>query len=425
VLEVKPGQGPANAPTTGKWRFKKWEVEVGDVVSKGDKIAMIENNRGQFKEVRASKGGSIVERQEHLRPGYEIDEVMKDTDIAVIGKFPGIEAEGIREKGVVAPEGAVFKEFKAHAGDHVEQGQTVAVVTLPNSRRLADGRRLGTDMNIVAPVWGTVTKEQPLVPGAKVGDQMEGSDIAIIDMGPPWWVWLLSCVAGLCCILCCLYGVMKKQTPYTPMPPPKEPDEKPKPKPVPAPPPKPEGLRLDFEKDGNIKTVYAKYRPLGIKHNDEAPIISHDFTVNSYAEIDLEVPQHWKLIRIDDEVLNDTEDFKKVSTLLHNKMKDFPIWKLPIDIQQTIDGVATRKTLKFAQRPLGMEFSNNAPIHISKVYDGSPAAKLQETDGEIDQWFIVKIGKEDVKDNTDFREVMKILREGVMALDDSGKEYTK
>lgn len=402
-LPVKPGEGPATGPTGGTWLFKEWTAEVGDRVEKGDPIAVLENNQGEFKTVKASKEGSIISRQEELAPGYKIANIMEDSNLAVIGKYDAMEPEGWREEGVKAPENAIFKEWKVHKGDHIEAGDTIAVVQYAG-RRLEDGRILMSDTPIPSPAWGTVTKEQPLKPGVKIGDQMLGPNIATIDKGMPWWTMFLVGLSTLCCCLCCLFFVMAKPKPaYTPMPP------------VEEPPPAPDGLRLDFEENGEVHTVYAKWRPLGIKHEDVAPIIAHEFTINSYAKDDLGVKKGWKLRRIGDEELEDNPNFGEVNSKLHDWMKDFPLWPLPMVFS---DG-GVSKDAKFVERPIGIEFSNSAPIKVTTVYEGSPAAEQGITEGMT----VTKIGEADVRDNTDFRKVMEIFYEGVQPLDHQGKTY--
>jgi len=84
-----------------------------------------------------------------------------------------------------------------------------------------------------------------------------------------------------------------------------------------------------------------------------------------------------------------------------------------------IDESGTTHKVKFVQRPLGIEFTNQAPIKASKVHAESPAADQNVQEG----WQVSKIGDQDVRDNTNFREVMTYFHEGVIPLDDHGKKF--
>jgi len=307
-------------------------------------------------------------------------------------------------------------------GERIRFMQPLVEVSLPTRRLVeADGtvRRLAaTTMQLPAPGSGYINWMAPLNPGETIGSQQTGGTIAKIYVGPPWWLLLLFALMVLCCLLCALFMVMKKPIPYTPMEPEPPAPEPQAPEPVEEPPP--EGLRLDFDENGTIHTVYAKYRPLGIKHNELVPIIAHDFTINSYAKMDLKVQKGWKLVRIGDADVHDSTDFSDVSHKLVEHMKDFPLWPLPLMFKKQREENDTQElTVKFLERPLGLVFSNHAPIQILKVMEDSPAYAAGIKEG----WFLTGVGEYDVHNNSDFRDVMKHFKEGVKALDDSGKKF--
>merc|ERR1719464_1497499 len=112
-----------------------------------------------MEDVKASKPGSLDEKQEALRPGYRIDKVMQDSDIAVIGPLEELQPEGNgvthREVGVTCPKGAIFERFLVKKGQHVNVGDPIAEVKL-SGRRLADGRVLSETVKVPSPAWGTV-----------------------------------------------------------------------------------------------------------------------------------------------------------------------------------------------------------------------------------------------------------------------------
>mmetsp|Transcript_19341 Transcript_19341/g.53157 ORF Transcript_19341/g.53157 Transcript_19341/m.53157 type:complete len:988 (-) Transcript_19341:55-3018(-) len=415
-LEVPDHAAGSMGPSEGEWQFDSWLAEVGDTVKDGDDICKLKG-AGGFTEkiVTASKTGTVIERQDKLSKGDAIS-AMGDANFAVIGKIAGPDV-GTFEKGVEAPEDAVFNKWLLNDGEGVRFLQPVAEVSIPTRRLVeADGtvRRLAAQtMQLPSPGSGSINYMAPLEPGKTIGSQTSGGPICKVYVGPPWYLFLLFCLMVLCCLLCCLFQVMKKPMPYTPMEP-----EPPAPEPEPVPEEKPDGLRLDFEENGTIHTVYAKYRPLGIKHGNLAPIIAHEFTVNSYAKMDLKVQKDWKLVKIDEEDVGDNTDFPHVEEKLNEHMKDFPLWPLHLQFKKHHEDPDSEEIeLKFLHRPLGLEFTNNAPIEIKKVHDASPAHHAGVQVG----WLLTGVGDWDVHAQTNFRDVMKYFKEGVKPLEEQHK----
>uniref|UniRef100_A0A7S4SSD0 Lipoyl-binding domain-containing protein n=1 Tax=Alexandrium monilatum TaxID=311494 RepID=A0A7S4SSD0_9DINO len=406
-LEVSEGESPSNVPV-GDYTFKEYQVAPGQIVNEGDTVAVVRDSKSNDIPVQATKYGTVKSRQEQLVDGASIPGVMEDRDLVVIGKYPAVQPSGPRQTGISAPPGAIFDRWYVEEGERVEQGDKIARVTIPDSNTPL-GRRLipnfGKTMDILSPTWGTVNNVQPLKPGASVEMQQMGSNIACLDQGPPWWLGILAVFLLLCCCLGLLCGVMKKPTPYKPMP-------VAEPEPAPAE-PKPDGLRLDFEDGKSVRTVYAKRRPLGIKHQFKAPIVAHDFTINSYARQELGVKDGWKLRRIGDEELYDNPNFDEVNAKLTHYMKDFELWPLPIDFKKSHNSPEVQ-TVEFRTRPIGIEFTNRAPIKVSKIYPGSPAQAYGVQEG----MFVTRIGDADVNHNTNFREVISHFNEGVQPLDE-------
>jgi len=313
--------------------------------------------------------------------------------LIVIGKFPVIKPSLLKSIVPVPSKDCKLVKYDVMVGEKVDTNGKIGTFDCP------DGKK-----EIKTSQWGTVAQLQPLEPGQRVGDRQFGVNIARIDEGPPWWLYFLSVFGALICCIGCVFPVMKKPEPYVPI---IEPE-----------PEKPEGLRLDFEDEQVKRTVYAKWRPLGIKHNHVAPIVSNDFTINSYAKMALGVREGWKLTRVADEELNDSTDFDAVNDKLATHMKDFPLWPLNLEFRKTYT-TGTPVRVAFVERPIGIEFTNRAPIKVSKVYGDSPAACLNVKEG----WYLTKIGEADVTKSSNFTEVITLLKEGVCPLDDFGKEY--
>jgi len=412
ALDVGRTEKGSFAPKVGEYEFKEWEVNVGDTVTAGDPVAVLVHRvDGSEKTIVAGKSGAVTQRMEELQPGDVVEDVTKDDDLVTIGRFQEPETS-LLKPGVAAEMDDIFDFWIVKKGERVHSGDPIAQV----SRQQMDGsgRRLAAEpIKIPSPGTGTVDYEADLKPGVSIRNQSVGPTIARIDLGWPWWLTLLAALLVLCCCFCCLFQVMQKPKPtYEPMPVQPEP-EPPRPEPEEE---KPDGLRLDFNDRGTIKTVYAKYRPLGIKHNFVAPIIAHDFTINSYAKQELGVKDGWELTRIDEEELNGSSNFERVNGKLSHHLKDFPLWPLPLEFRRSD---SSKTVIEFVERPIGLEFTNVAPIEVRKIYDGSPAQRQGVELG----WVLTKIGECDVHENHDFRQVMKVFKEGVDAIDDSGKRY--
>uniref|UniRef100_A0A7S4W516 PDZ domain-containing protein n=1 Tax=Alexandrium monilatum TaxID=311494 RepID=A0A7S4W516_9DINO len=432
ILDVGRSEKGSFAPTVGRYRFKEWKVNVGDGVSRGDTVAVLEHSSdGTEKLVLAGKSGAVTGRMEELQAGDIVEAVTKDEDIVTIGKFqePNV---SLFEVGVQAEMDDIFDFWLVEMGQQVHYGDPIAQVS--RVRRDGSGRRLSAQpVKIPSPGTGTIDYEADFQEGESIRSQSVGPTIAKVNLGMPWWLALFAALLVLCCCFCCLYRVMEKPRPiYRPMPtveaepepPVKAEPEPPKPEPVskpltPPPPPRPEGLRLDFDDRGTIRTVYARYRPLGIKHNRVAPIVAHAFTVNSYAKEELKVKDGWTLVAIDGVDLQNRTDFDAVEAELHRHMQGFPLWPLPLEFRLG-ESDSSKRVEKFVERPIGLEFLNVAPIRVGKIYPDSPA----EMQGVQVGWVLTKIGERDVHENHDFREVMGVFKEGVEALDDKGRRYT-
>merc|ERR1712176_780945 len=154
---------------------------------------------------------------------------------------------------------------------------------------------------------------------------------------------------------------------------------------VPPPAPEPRGTRLDFmdPATGVIHTKYALYRPLGIKHHDTAPIKAHDFTLNSYAkepekgdgEGGLGVQNDWELVKVGGVDVKGKTDFVAVAEMIENELRKWDVWPLRISFNEKFDGTGESKVVSFTEKPIGIQFSNRAPVRVDKVYPESPAAK--------------------------------------------------
>jgi len=439
-LEQEPVKATSKSDT-----FEEWHVKEGTVVQENDAVATVKNRLGSLVVLKSPKYGTVEATQpQNLEKGSIISEVMMDRTLAVIGKFPQMEA-GWFETCVKAPDGAVFANWVVQDNQDIVQGQVIAKVMTDSGRRRLEalenddaGEKIVTGflMNVTSPMDGYMGRKNPLKMGMLIEEAQVGQVIATIRRPLPIMqiLAIIICLIMWCCLFC-LWKILKKPKPiynhiifddpeedpceemqkeHMPLrekPPPKLKREK-------TPPKLRTGVRLDFEDDGELRTVYAHYKPLGIKHDDQAPIVVRGFTVNSYAKV-LHVQHGWKLVGIGektDEVDNDVrgKDIQEVNRLLYQHLKDLPLYALYLKFKTSMSSQDQVVVHKFTDYPLGLEFANESPIRITEVSKDGAAAKV---DPPVQaNWFIIQIGNKDVSKITDFKEVKEYLKEGLLPL---------
>jgi len=232
--------------------------------------------------------------------------------------------------------------------------------------------------------------------------------VELVDKDPAvkWdsrWIWLfVPMVAGLvlCCLLCWIHAINKKHPlsykvlrPMDAMP-------------------QPKGLRLVFDDCGTAKAVYAKHRPLGIKHFHQAPIVVASFPINSYAKLKLGVKKGWELTHIGNEELSADADYEEVLCELNSRMKDLPLWPLPLTFVERHS--SEPRVVRFQERPLGIEFNPAKPTEVHSVLDSSPA----QQEGVQLGWRLTKIGDYDVPENQSFSDLAMLLKQAVEPLNE-------
>jgi len=439
-LDVSMEERPVEAPSQYD-RFEEWHVSQGSVVEQDGLVATVKNADGELLVLKSPKYGTIEEMQP-VSEGNIISEVMMDRTLAVVGKFPEIYV-GWLQSAVEVPEGAIFQRYMVEDNQGVVQGQVVAQILVDGGRRRLEASdpadeetaKLvnGVMLNISSSTDGSVGNLQPLKNGMLIEEAQFGRVIATVRRPLP----IMQILAVIVCIILwfCLYAVwkiLKKPKPiYNHIifdnpeeleqddevmdehsVPAKEPRKKAPPEKK-KPPPR-EGVRLDFEDKGTVRTMYAKERPLGIKYGPgkEAPIVVEDFTVNSYART-LGVQRGWKLVGVGETDLKRT-DFDQAMNDLAKNMKDLPLHPLRIKFQKSMNNANEVVVHKFTDYPLGLEFANEAPIRVTEV---SPDGAASKVDPPVEaNWFIVQIGEKDVSMITDFKEVRKYLVEGLEPL---------
>jgi hypothetical protein len=183
-----------------------------------------------------------------------------------------------------------------------------------------------------------------------------------------------------------------------------------------------EDCGLDFDHLGTVHRVYPKYRPLGIKHDNVTPIFANEFTVNSYAESALGVRKGWKLVAINGEELTAADSIATTTGKLDAYMAGFQPWPLKLEFKQKLSSDRS-EVFEFCERPLGILLHTSSyPVKVASIVNDSCAARL----GVKASWYLTKIAGQDVSRGFgNYGEVMKILGEGVAALDRPAKPSAK
>jgi len=312
---------------------------------------------------------------------------------------------------VDAPEGCVFKEYLAKEDDFVNPGDPLAVVESLN------GTQFLTDITIFSHSQGYVVKRANLIPGQKMSDQQIGQNLFVIEATMPWWIALLCVLMGICCLVCCVTLIMRKPRAAGRL---AKRDQMRNLQRLQSQPSYQsnkascQGCRLDFEDtSGKMHTVWAEKRPIGIKHNQKAPIVVTSFTINSYAKNALGVKQGWMLVAINEESVRGDTNFNRVGGILEHYLSPFPVWALKLEFRETLES-EERTIVTFEQRPIGIEFFRRSPIQAEYIAPGSPA----DLKGVQAHWYISRIGDAEVLDNHNFHEVRAMLYEAVKPLDE-------
>jgi len=411
-------------------RFWEWKRNLGDSVNKGDEIAIVKSDLNGSKitvSLTAPKSGVVNSLQERLKQGTNISELLSDHTVATIGPFPPLNYTGTQEC-VRVPLGSTFIRFETKVGDTVQEGDPIARVALPGIRRLSVGPLGGSDtlssVAINSPRAGTVIAEQHLDPGMPIDDAIDGSVIAVVGDAQPMWLWWLLGALAACLLLltaflcCCLRGggrsdndkwapLKNKQDSrsilavhHSSLPEPEEEEG-----------PRPPGLRLVWaDNEGERRIAYSQYRPLGIRMQHVCPIVIEDFKFNSYAKQQLEVERGWELLRVGDIDMSTTTEFGRARDILNEHQRSLPVWPLRLDFEDPKTKQA--RTFHFAHKPIGIEFTNKAPITVKKVYENSPASNFKVQT----QWVITRIGSQVKAQELDFAVLMRLLKEGVEPL---------
>merc|ERR1712032_1378918 len=163
-----------------------------------------------------------------------------------------------------------------------------------------------------------------------------------------------------------------------------------------------------------MHTVWADKRPIGIKHNNEAPIVVKSFTINSYAKNALGVKQGWMLVAINEDSVRGDTNFNRVGATLEYYFSQFPVFILDIEFRETLES-GERTIVTFEERPIGIEFFRRTPIQVEYITRGSPA----DLKGVKTNWYITRIGDADVLDNHDFHKLKAMLYEAVKPLNEN------
>jgi len=190
-LSVKKGQAATVVPSG--MRFRSWLKHSGDLITKGDSLATLDDMQGRSGFAVAATSGLVVKQHEALKPGMPIDRVMEDHNVATVGKLHSLKVE-TGEGGVDVPDGHwFFKEWRAKTGDTVKAGDPICEVkqaSWNSCSRQASTMTLGAGADpceavLQAPKDGVVRERQELLrAGYDLGSVLFGPTIAVVSKLP-------------------------------------------------------------------------------------------------------------------------------------------------------------------------------------------------------------------------------------------------
>mmetsp|Transcript_112127 Transcript_112127/g.250523 ORF Transcript_112127/g.250523 Transcript_112127/m.250523 type:complete len:957 (-) Transcript_112127:120-2990(-) len=171
MLQVLPGQTGLRCPELDGCgpiaTFVKWHVQTGDRVDQGTRMATIQNG-DERRILRAPRAG-VVYTLQPLKAGDVLYKRMSDYTLAVMEDILSPLTVMPGEAPLEAPRGIKFEAWKTRAGEYVEKGDAVAVVS-------KDGEQLALN----ASQSGVVTAEQPLRPGHSIWAIMKDRVVAVL-----------------------------------------------------------------------------------------------------------------------------------------------------------------------------------------------------------------------------------------------------
>merc|ERR1719410_502200 len=85
-LKVKTGRQPV-AVAAGM-KFERWRANLGDVLTVTSPVVEVRTVTDDLHIIRATRDGILASRQDGLKWGMKVDEVMMDRTLAVIGMLP-------------------------------------------------------------------------------------------------------------------------------------------------------------------------------------------------------------------------------------------------------------------------------------------------------------------------------------------------
>lgn len=404
---LKPGDAVTTgtpAISMGKALFHEFIYPVGSKVGQGATVIILwmgydKDGLMITKEVPASANYTIVGTtditiQDPIGYGYPLTDdqfLLMGTAMPPLPPCPGSDTDCLVEhKG---SKWLMFKRYTVDKGDQVVEGDTVAQAYYV--KQTTAGYQKGDLVNFTAHRNGSILAMQNISAGGPVLVAPNDDIVTIGTGGPgfPWWLLLLLLLCCLLCILlfCCCGGKKEEPAPAPVAAPPAAVKAAPAAvvaaapapvvaaaaapvvaaaAPVAAAPPPP-GVPIYFDN----KPYYVEYQPLGIKFHTTTPVKCDDYIFNSYGKT-LGIPKGSKLTRIRDIDVSNNHHISDVEEKLHNAIKDLPYWPLRIDFK--VPNTNQIKTYYFKEKPIGIMFTQHAPIKVEKFRPYSLAQR--ETD---------------------------------------------
>mmetsp|Transcript_8358 Transcript_8358/g.23554 ORF Transcript_8358/g.23554 Transcript_8358/m.23554 type:complete len:553 (+) Transcript_8358:86-1744(+) len=173
-------------------------------------------------------------------------------------------------------------------------------------------------------------------------------------------------------------------------------------------------LRVHFvDKGGDKKIFRFEYQPLGMILSRHKPVAVERFVVGSYAK-DKGVQSGWRITRVANLEVMPSDSVEHVDRELHEHSKHLELYGLRMKFDT---GGGRIRSITLKEAPLGMEFGNKLPVTISGFKSFSPAMN----NGVQIGWVLCQLGDVDMRNQTSFEQVLKLLMEGLEQLPSSTK----
>lgn len=392
--------------------FGQFLVEGGDLVHRGDVVALALTAEGTMDHCRAPVDGRLASLARHIQRGQAMDTLAPPQTVGCVVGSGGPQpaqreprAGASRQHRTCAEPSASTSSAPSRGGGHGSrtpphkedtQHRPAAATAAPNATHPAEREQVPAWLRRRLPPAGLERQAATGGKGLAAGGQPGEAPLMCRGVAIVIWASAGLAAAGLLLlgafVLC---GKSQTRSLYMLMQDSKEDVAK--------------GLRVDFrDGSGSEKSFCFESQPLGIVFSKQAPVRVERFEFNSYAK-DRGVQLGWTLARIAQQDITGQHSLPDVDRILHGHVKSLAFWPLRVDFDT---GNGAIKAFYFVKQPLGVEITRHAPFRIALFKPDSYARACGVELG----WVIVRVGDAVINQRTSYGALNAYFESGLSHL---------